>query len=62
VDSDWKFGFEAGAGFAVDVSPRIALTPGIRFRQHSVSFDELDEDATGDLSYVTVDLGLQIRL
>jgi len=60
-DSDWALGFEAGAGFVFDLSPRIALTPGVRYRQHSVDFGDLGGDATGDVKYVTVDLGINIH-
>lgn len=61
VDSDWKVGFEAGAGFSFDLSPKVALTPGVRYRQHGVSFDDIDEDANGDLKSVVVDLGISIH-
>jgi opacity protein-like surface antigen len=62
VDSDWKIGFETGVGIAVDVSPRISLTPGVRYRQHGVKFSDISEDATGDVNYVAVDLGVNIHL
>jgi hypothetical protein len=63
VDSDWKVGFEVGAGFAFDVSPRVSLTPGVRYRQHGVSFDDVEGgDDLSDVSYVVVDLGVHVRL
>lgn len=60
--SRWGLGFEAGAGFAVDLSPTISLTPGVRYRQHSTHFD-LADIGEGDLdaSYVAVDVGINFH-
>jgi len=61
-DSDWGLGFEAGAGFTLDLSPQVALTPGVRYRQHSTHFD-LADVGEGDLdaSYVAVDMGINFH-
>lgn len=65
VNSDWAPGFEAGAGFAVALSPRVSLTPGVRYRFHEAEFDPegLEEGPESiDVTYVAIDLGVNIRL
>lgn len=65
VNSEWALGFEAGAGIAVPLSPRVSLTPGVRYRVHEAEF-ELDEVEEGpqsiDVTYFAIDLGVNIRL
>ncbi len=67
VDSDWTLGFEAGAGFGVALSPRVTLTPGVRYRIHEAEFEVEDDEGgtvteTVDVTYVAIDLGVNIRL
>lgn len=65
VDSEWALGFEAGAGIAVPLSPRISLTPGVRYRMHEAKF-EIEDVEEGpqsiDVTYFAIDLGVNIRL
>lgn len=65
VNSEWALGFEGGAGFAVPLSPRVSLTPGVRYRMHEAEF-EAEETGEGpqsiDVSYLAIDIGVNIRL
>jgi opacity protein-like surface antigen len=60
LDSDWTVGFEGGAGLSFAVAPRVSLTPGVRYRQHKAEFD--DFDGSGDVKYIAVDLGVNIKI
>lgn len=65
VNSNWGIGFEGGAGFGVALSPRVSLTPGVRYRFHEAEFDSEDVEEgpeSVDVTYVAIDLGVNIRL
>ena len=57
LDSDYTFGWEAGAGAAVALGGRWSLLPGVRYRSIAI---ELDELGTGDLDVnaVVFDVGV----
>jgi len=56
----WGPGVEAGAGVAVDVAPKVALTPGVRLRYHEARFRDGGADyiASG-ISSLTFDMGVR---
>lgn len=58
ADTDHGFGWEAGAGFVVPVTPRVSLRPGLRY--HALSRDVEIGDVTMDvdLTYLAVDVGV----
>ncbi|HEX9936355.1 MAG TPA: outer membrane beta-barrel protein [Longimicrobium sp.] len=65
VDSEWGLGFEAGAGIAVPLSPRVSLTPGVRYRMHEAKFEVEDVEEgpeSIDVTYFAIDIGVNIRL
>jgi len=62
LEFDWSLGFEAGLGVAVDLAPRLELTPGVRFRYHEARFRANHEFyIPSGTSSLTVDLGLRFR-
>jgi opacity protein-like surface antigen len=61
-DSDRSLGFEAGAGLNFAVAPKVSLTPGVRFRSHEATFDFDGDEETGTVSFVAIDLGVNIKL
>lgn len=63
ISLDSELGFEAGAGIAFDVSPRVSLTPGIGYT--SVSLDGDDGEGgefSADMSSLRIDVGVRVRL
>jgi opacity protein-like surface antigen len=64
IDSDWMVGFEGGAGLSFAINPMLALTPGVRYRQHRARFTDNGLDGPGSVttSYFAVDLGVNFRL
>lgn len=62
IESDGSFGFEAGLGVDVALGERLSVVPMVRYRQHSVEFEDLDSEDSEDISYVVVGVGLRLRL
>lgn len=60
VDSDRSVGYELGGGLAIPVGPALQLTPAVRYRSHSVEFDDVDTDS--NMSYFTAEIGLRLGL
>lgn len=58
ADSGHELGWEAGAGFAIPVGHSFALTPGVRYRTFPAEIDLTEGNASADLSYVMLDVGL----
>ncbi|HSU16487.1 outer membrane protein [Longimicrobium sp.] len=63
-DSDWMVGFEGGAGLSFPINSMLALTPGVRYRQHRARFTDNGLDGPGSVttSYFAVDIGVNFRL
>jgi opacity protein-like surface antigen len=59
--SDWKLGYELGAGISVPVAPALSVVPAVRYRSHDVSFSDL-EGFSGTISYLSVEAGLKLGL
>lgn len=59
LDGDSDVGFEVGAGAAFPLGPRVAVSPGVAYRRYSSTLPVLGEM---DVSYLSVDVGLRIRL
>jgi hypothetical protein len=62
LSSDPGFGFEAGAGLSVAVTPSISLAPGVRFRTYTAALDlgELPSRSV-DVAQVLADVGIAYR-
>jgi opacity protein-like surface antigen len=58
ADSGHELGWEAGAGFAIPLGQRFAVTPGVRYRTFSAQLDLGDGRMDVDLSYVVIDVGM----
>lgn len=56
--SDRSLGFEAAAGLAFPVAPRVSLTPAITFRTYSPDFE--GESSDESIQYIGVHLGGRI--
>ena len=65
-ESEWGFGFEAGAGVRFPVAPRVDLSLGGRYRNYSAEFEQFDEGEFGgneaDITYFSLTAGAVIRL
>jgi opacity protein-like surface antigen len=63
LHSKWTPGFEVGAGLAFALSPKISLTPGVRFREHRAEFDTGDPSSDGTVTadYFAIDLGVNFH-
>jgi opacity protein-like surface antigen len=59
--SDWKLGYEVGAGVAVPVAPAVSVIPAVRYRAHDVEFGDL-EAVSGNISYLTLEIGAKVGL
>lgn len=59
--SSWEAGFEGGFGFAVPLSPRMSLTPGLRYRNHRTGFILVGGGQPDHAAYVAVDVGVNFR-
>ncbi|MEZ4416675.1 MAG: outer membrane beta-barrel protein [Gemmatimonadota bacterium] len=58
-DSDWAPGFEVGAGIDLDLSPRFALVPAVRYYGYRAEFAQPEDDA--DMRYFVIDLGAHLH-
>ncbi len=56
ASSDHKLGWEVGAGAALPLVGRFAVTPGIRYRSFAAPMSELGNQHR--LSYLTIELGI----
>lgn len=57
LDSDYTFGWEAGAGAAVALGGRWSLLPGVRYRSVAIEMAELGADDL-DVNAVVFDVGV----
>lgn len=57
-DTGHGLGWEAGAGLTVPIGPRLALTPGLRYRTLSRDISVGGPTRSSTLSYVTTGIGL----
>lgn len=62
IESEDALGFEAGVGFATDISPQLSVVPMIRFRQHEAEFDLEGIEGSDTVQYVVIGVGLRLRL
>lgn len=63
TQANWRAGYELGAGLGVGLGPRIALTPGVRYRSHGTSFtSEGSEVKLNPSNRFLAEVGVQIRL
>jgi Outer membrane protein beta-barrel domain len=61
LDTGHGLGWEAGGGLAIALTPRWQLTPALRYRAQSRDFKIASSTVSGDLQYVTFELGAAIR-
>jgi opacity protein-like surface antigen len=59
--SDWKLGYELGAGFSMPVAPAVSVVPAVRYRAHDVSFSDFEDDS-GNISYLSLEVGVKLGL
>lgn len=59
--SDWKLGYEVGAGVSVPVAPAVSVVPAVRYRAHDVEFSDFDV-AWGSISYLSLEMGVKVGL
>jgi opacity protein-like surface antigen len=57
-DSGHGLGWEVGGGVAVPITPRIALTPGVRYRTLTRDLEIGDLTRSSTLSYTTIGAGI----
>ncbi|HET8654165.1 MAG TPA: outer membrane beta-barrel protein [Longimicrobiaceae bacterium] len=55
-ESDWKAGYELGAGTGIGLGPLLSFTPEVRYRSYKPG------DDSSRLSYFQVSMGLQLHL
>lgn len=53
-------GFEVGAGLAVQLAPNVRLTPALGYRRYGAEIPALVGTVEGDVSYLTLGVGLNI--
>lgn len=58
ADSGHGLGWEAGAGLAIPMTSRAALTPGVRFRTLTRDLEVADATSSVSFSYVTFGAGV----
>lgn len=58
--SDTELGFEVGGGFTLPLGPRISFTPAVTYTQYGLGDEDIDLDI--DVSYIKLDIGLNIRI
>ncbi len=58
-DGDDDVGFEVGAGAAFPLGPRVSVSPGFAYRRYSTEFFDGSDRS---VSYLSLDVGLRIRL
>lgn len=59
--SDWKLGYEVGAGISVPVAPAVSVIPAVRYRAHDVVFSDF-EGFSGNISYLSLEIGAKVGL
>jgi opacity protein-like surface antigen len=57
-DSGHEFGWEAGGGVSIALGSNLALAPGVRYRTFPAKPDLGNGPVTGDLPYLSFDIGL----
>jgi len=57
--SDSQLGFEAGGGVAFPIMDMISVTPGVRFTTFPIRVDGRGDNSA---SYLTLDVGLRVRI
>lgn len=63
LPSDRTIGFEVGAGVSVPVAPRISVSPGFRYRKHTVDFNSPNQGSSDvPVTYYIIDLGLSYSM
>lgn len=63
VPSDRAVGFEVGAGVSIPVAPRISVSPGFRYRKHTVDFNSPNQGSSDvPVTYYIIDLGLSYSM
>ncbi len=65
LDSDWSLGYQVGAGLLLPLGPRLSASLGASYTSYEPQFDDESADpelsAEGDLSYASIELGLEFR-
>jgi len=59
-DTGHGLGWEAGTGFTIPITPRLGLTPGVRYRTFSPDVTLAGTTRASTLSYVTTGIGLAL--
>jgi len=62
LTSDTGTGFEVGGGIAFPIADMISLTPGLRYTSFPVTYQEFGVDQGDNASYLTLDVGVRVRL
>jgi opacity protein-like surface antigen len=58
ADSGHELGWEAGGGFSFALSPKLEITPGVRYRTFSADVEVGQNTIPVDMSYVAIEVGL----
>lgn len=64
LESEWSLGYQLGAGVLVPLGPRLSASLGATYTSYEPKFEQQD-DATAeadDVSYLSAEVGLRIRL
>lgn len=62
IESENSLGFEAGVGVAVALGERLSVVPVVRYRQHDVEFEDIPAEDSESIQYVSIGVGLRLRL
>jgi len=64
LESDWSLGYQLGAGALVPLGQRLSASVGAAYTRYEPEYEDSSttEVSSEDLSYVSVEVGLQIRL
>lgn len=65
LDSDWSLGWQVGAGLLLPLGPRLSASLGAAYTAYEPRFDDDGGDteitAENDLSYASIEIGLEFR-
>lgn len=60
VQSEWGLGYEAGVGIIIQAAPRVEVSPIVRYRQHKLKFEGLEE--IDPVRYFAFGVGLRLKV
>lgn len=65
LDSDWSLGYQIGAGLLLPLGPRLSASLGASYTAYDPEFEfdrgGTDSTSEGDLTYASIELGLEFR-